>query len=93
MHRAWTFESVIHPLNDKWWQESEGAWIAGGEDGNRLEFICREYQTTLRNLEITFQAMGNHGSLISPVWWQKWGDTNSYKKINLCFRKNIQGAL
>lgn len=35
MHRAWKSKSVFHPLNDKWWQESEGAWIAGGEDGKQ----------------------------------------------------------
>lgn len=81
MHRTWTFKSVFHPLNDKWWQESEGAWIAEGKMESRLEFICGEYQITLRNLAITLQAMGNHMSLISPVWWQKWGDTNSYMKI------------
>lgn len=65
--------SVIHSLHDECWEESEGAQGAGGENGKQPKVNLQGVSNvTLRNLEIIQQALGNHGSYISPGWRQKW---------------------
>lgn len=89
--RAWRLKSVIHLLNDKWWQESEGEWISRGADEKHPRVnVQGPSNKTKKSGDILQAGYGKPWIIYKPRLMAEVG-TQLHEKLSV-FQKEYSGS-